>query len=423
MKTKEFIVEDKILLDEWNWARNNKLKLNPASLTLGSNKKAWWKCSKCSYEWQSVISNRATLHRGCPCCANKIVVKGINDLATVKPNIAKEWHLTKNGNLTPSNVTYGCGKKVWWICPVGHEYQATINHRTGKNGTGCPTCFSGRQTSFAEQATYYYVKKLYPDAINRYKADFLGKMELDIYIPSINFAIEYDGEAWHKKDRLKSEQNKYKICEQNGIKLIRLREKFAELGSDIADKQYGIDKLYEHKNLELVISQLLATIDFSDWGHSFCRSVDINIERDKLEIQKYMTGLKNNSFADLYPELSKEWHPAKNGTLKPEMFKPYSDNKVWWICPICKYEYQSTIGHRAYGTGCPMCGIKKSTIAKCKKVAMLDLKTYEVIKNFASISEASRQTKINSSNISMVCNGQRNNAGGFGWKYIDKNQL
>ena len=46
--------------------------------------------------------------------------------------------------------------------------------------------------------------------------------ELDIYIPSIKLAIEYDGEAWHKNNTIKREERKYQLCKENGIKLIRL---------------------------------------------------------------------------------------------------------------------------------------------------------------------------------------------------------
>ena len=64
-----------------------------------------------------------------------------------------EWHPTKNRQLTPEDITYGSGKKVWWLCPNNHEYEATILHRA--HGTECPKCNDGRQTSFAEQAAYF----------------------------------------------------------------------------------------------------------------------------------------------------------------------------------------------------------------------------------------------------------------------------
>ena len=35
------------------------------------------------------------------------------------PDLVKEWHPTKNGDLTPNDFTHGSGKKVWWLCPKG----------------------------------------------------------------------------------------------------------------------------------------------------------------------------------------------------------------------------------------------------------------------------------------------------------------
>lgn len=400
-------------MKEWNWEKNNALGLFPDKLICGSNKKVWWKCSKCGYEWEAKIGNRTRLGRGCPCCANHKIVKGINDLATTNPELLKEWHPTKNTNISPCEVPAGSRKKVWWLCPNGHEYQASLLHR--KHGTKCPVCNSGRQTSFAEQCVFFYVKQQFPDAINRYKAEWLENMEVDIFIPSLYTAIEYDGFAWHKHDKsLKREQKKYNLCHQHGIKLIRLREKFAPLGSDIADYQLGDNEnLYESKNLKNVIKDLITNLTF------FNNRIDINIERDRVKIQEaYLKAEIKNSFGILYPQIAKEWDNVKNGTLSPNMFKPHSGFKAWWICPVCKHSYQTTISHRAEGTGCPKCGIEKSRDSKSKKVVMIN-NSNRIVREFKSISEASRQMKINSSNISMVCNGQRSKAGGFYWKYLE----
>ena len=58
------------------------------------------------------------------------------NLGTYYSQLAKQWHLTKNGDLTPYDVTPTSNKKVWWICDVGHEYEATVRSRC--NGLGCP---------------------------------------------------------------------------------------------------------------------------------------------------------------------------------------------------------------------------------------------------------------------------------------------
>ena len=48
-----------------------------------------------------------------------------DSLAARRPRLAAEWHPTKNGNLQPSDVTPGMGKRVWWRCSADpdHEWQ------------------------------------------------------------------------------------------------------------------------------------------------------------------------------------------------------------------------------------------------------------------------------------------------------------
>lgn len=125
--------------------------ISPNNIAVSSNKKMWWKCQKCGYEWQSKVNNRtSSLHTGCPNCAknenkngkkhheSNLAVKG--SLLINRPDLVKEWDYTKN-NIKPEEVTVGQGIKVWWICPKGHSYCASINHRTNKKQpTGCPQC-------------------------------------------------------------------------------------------------------------------------------------------------------------------------------------------------------------------------------------------------------------------------------------------
>ncbi len=414
-------ITDPFLISEWDYDKNEK---DPEEYTSFSNDEVYWICSKCGYHFKAKISNRAR-RKSCACCSRKVVVSGINDLATTHPKLAAEWHPTKNGDLKPSDVLYGSARNVWWLCPEGHPYQASLLHRS--SGTNCPICNSGRQTSFAEQAVYYYVKKVFPDAISRYKDIFTNSMELDIYIPSIKLAIEYDGQAWHKAEKLEREIKKYEICRKNGIKLLRLKEKPSENDRYTADDILGIrdGNMYEPRYLEKVIRFLLDKIDpeTNMWTRNtpdFRSKVDINIERDEAEIRSYMTKLKSGSLAEMFPEIAAEWHPTKNEPLTPDKVKPYAEISVWWVCPKCGREYIATVCHRSYGTACPACGIEKSAQSKRKKIAMIDPDTQIQISVFSSLSEASEKMKINSSNISMVCKGQRKKAGGYSWKYLDK---
>ncbi len=425
-KLKEAVSQISRLMDEWDVEKNREAGLDPDKLGSQSNKDAFWKCKKCGYEWSAKISNR--YHgRSCPCCGRKIVVPGINDLATTHPELAKEWDYERNRELTPDKVLYGTAKRVYWLCPEGHSYSATINHRSGAHGTCCPKCNAGRQTSFAEQAFFYYIKKVFPDAINRYTEIFSNSMELDIYIPSIKLGIEYDGEAWHKKNKRERERKKYEICKAKGIRLLRIMEKTPGGIVDTADETLSMpNPIYEHKYLAQVIRYLLDRIDPASnmltrrYAHHIHSDVDINLKRDELEIRAYMTKLHKGSLAEMYPAIASEWHPTLNGTVTPDKVKPGSDYKAMWICPKCGNEYSAIVGHRTSKkpTGCPKCGIEKVIAVNRKAVKMLNLTTGAVIKTFISISEASKQMHINNSNISMVCKHKRPNAGGYGWEYL-----
>src|SRR5699024_4775128 len=105
----------------------------------------------------------------------------------------------------------------------GHRWQAPPNNRAN-SGSGCPKCAFRYGTSFPEQALYFYLKQVFPDCINR-DMTALDGTELDLYIPSIQTAVEYDG-FWSHSSRKKRQldRRKAKMCREKGILLIRIRE-------------------------------------------------------------------------------------------------------------------------------------------------------------------------------------------------------
>ena len=125
------------LMDQWDYERNT---LDPCRTTVGSHDKAWWKCSL-GHSWQAAVFSRTKEKpSGCPYCTGKLVLTGFNDLATLRPRLAQQWHQPLNGGLTPDRVTLGSNRKVWWECSEGHVWMAYIFARTKPKGTGCPVC-------------------------------------------------------------------------------------------------------------------------------------------------------------------------------------------------------------------------------------------------------------------------------------------
>lgn len=123
------------LLEQWCEAKNE--PTTPYSISYGSMEKVWWQCSQ-GHIWQAEVRSRVS-GSGCPVCANRAVAIGINDLASQFPALAKEWHPTKNGDLTPQDVVFGTKQDVWWQCKKGHVWCASVQSRT-LDGTGCPVC-------------------------------------------------------------------------------------------------------------------------------------------------------------------------------------------------------------------------------------------------------------------------------------------
>lgn len=328
------------LIKEWNYTRNN--NINPATLKLKSGISVWWICHKCGYEWKAKISNRSSNYNSCPHC---------NSIEMKFPSIIKEWDYEKNDKLRidPKITSCGSSKKVWWICSkCGNNWQTQVVNRA--NGSGCPKCNS--QTSFPEQAIFYYVSLLYKDFINRY---LINNNELDIYIPSINVGIEYDGVYYHS-NKIKNENKKDLFCQEKNIQLYRIRENGLGKTKFAINIFRKINDSYE--DLDNTILKLLNLINDKI-------NYDINSKRDELEIiNKYKFNMIDNSIGKKHEDLLKDWDYEKNKGLDPFSISEYSKITLNWKCKKCNSEWKAPASMRSRGKKkCPYC----STLAAKNK--------------------------------------------------------
>ncbi len=187
---------------EWCYEKN--CGWGPENFSSGSNVSAWWKCNQCKFNWQTKINNRTNRDSDCPQCflgettdlrdypnaykqfdykRNKnvdphclpksksihwqceaspdhrwqsrfavrtdgvrcpycrgILASRTNNLSQI-PKLAKQFHPTKNGTLTPKDVTIGSAKPYWWLCNKAndHAWRASIKDRLYQE-SGCPYC-------------------------------------------------------------------------------------------------------------------------------------------------------------------------------------------------------------------------------------------------------------------------------------------
>ena len=261
------------LAEEWNYHKNGSLR--PNMVSVHSNQSVWWLCKE-GHEWEATISNR-NKGRGCPICGNKQVLAGYNDLATTHPQIAAEWHPSKNGHRLPTQVTAGAGDAIWWKCSHGHEWKTTIFHRL--HGTGCPVCSSDLRVSFPEKAIFFYIRNVFSGVQENYHAEWLGRFELDIAIPELKIGIEYDGQAWHTN--LDRDSRKDLLCFENNYTLIRIREKECPI-IETPSIVYQMDNNKKDlpKAIQFVAEQICQKSEMPPI------ILDIDIERDRTEISK-----------------------------------------------------------------------------------------------------------------------------------------
>jgi hypothetical protein len=102
-------------------------------------------------------------------------------LLVTHPKIAKEWHPTKNGELTAADVVAGSSKKVWWQCSKGndHEWEARLADRSGK-GSGCPCC-AGKQASVTNS-----LASLFPKIANEWHPTKNGELTSADVVPIVS---------------------------------------------------------------------------------------------------------------------------------------------------------------------------------------------------------------------------------------------
>lgn len=326
------------LAKQWHPTKNG--MLTPQTVAAGTSKKIWWFCEN-GHEWLAVGSSRVQNHN-CPYCSNQKILTGYNDLATTHPKLAEEWHPIKNGKLTPHNTGAGSPKKVWWQCVKGHEWRVKVVSRTFFK-TGCPECSAEMRTSFQEQAIYHYMN-LVTETKNRYLE--FGK-EIDIYLPQYKTGIEHNGDYFHP-DREK-DKTKIEYLKKKGIRLFLVYGTNSNtVNGDVIEYAYNGSN---YDSLEWAINKVFELLQID--------APDINLERDEPEIRSgYIEMVKKNSLAVCYPELSQEWHPTKNETLSPLYVSRKSGQKAWWLGK-CGHEWKAVISSRVTGNGCPYCSNRK----------------------------------------------------------------
>lgn len=383
------------LAAEWNHKKNGILK--PEDIAHKSGKKVWWiqydknpvNDKLIEFEWEDTVIHRSVDGRGNPFKSGHKILKGYNDLQTVNPELAKQWHPTKNGNLKPADVTAYSRKKVWWLLPYDDiktgrhfdfEWQAAIFGRN--DGNGCPYLngravwkgFNDLQTVNPELAKLWHPTKngdLKPADVTAGSGKRVWwLLPYDDIKTGKHFDFEWQAVICNRNKNTGG-------CPYLSGKMIYQGFNDLQTTNPELAKQWHPTKNGDLKptnvmaNSNKIVWWMYQYNNLNDGTHfNFEWKASIN-SRNRGSGCPYLSGhAVYRGFNDLQtvnPELAKQWHPTKNGNLKPTDVTANSEKKVWWFLSYhdektgknFNFEWKSMIGNRNNGNGCPYLMIYK----------------------------------------------------------------
>ena len=215
-----------------------------------------WEC-KYFHKWQASLVNIKTNHSWCPKCA--ITERSERQILSNAVYKAQKMANENNGKCL-SNKYINAKSKLLWMCDAEHKWLTSYDNI--KNGKWCPECKIFKSQKKLKNIIEQITGK---EAILNYKGfDWLktskyGKQELDIYIPELKLAIEYDGKQHFKPVRFGGiSLEKAKENLRNTKKLDKIKNKKIEQHKD--EVKYFIRFNYKNKITEEYVVERLKGI-------------------------------------------------------------------------------------------------------------------------------------------------------------------
>ena len=403
----------------WHPMRNG--RITPSQVMPQSNKRWWWICEK-GHEWQGApnsMSKTPVAHL-CPYCRNDKACDD-NCLSTIDAELAAQWHPTKNGNLTPHDITATSPRRVWWLCAQGHTFRASVYSRH-INHTGCPYCINLKVsadnclaavfpllaqewhpvnnggltpqdvTANSTKTVWWMCRKQHEWQAQVMKRSKRGQG--CPYCSGRRVSPEHCLAAvqpelitqWHpvKNGTL----TPWDVAPCSGKKVWWVCESGHEWQSSVSNRRKGRGCPYCAKRLQKGITLDIASPELcAQWhptynslppsaymahsnkkvwwrcerGHEWQATPDSRMDGSGCPYCNGRLASKENCLATLNPVLAAEWDYDVNDNLTPEQVLPRSMRMVGWICQSCGCRWNAPIAYRTEGSGCPVCRKKKKS--------------------------------------------------------------
>ncbi|EIU09141.1 hypothetical protein MA5S0422_3003 [Mycobacteroides abscessus 5S-0422] len=328
------------LVAEWHPEND----LTPEDVSRGSDYRAKWRCAL-GHEWVQKVTVRAVGGNGCAFCAGRKVLAGFNDLATLHPDLAIEWH--PDNEMGPGEIYAGSKQRARWICAKGHQWSTPVNLRT-ERGYGCRIC-AGKQV----QQGFNDLASKRPDLAVLWHPDFNGNVRPSEVSARSNQHYWFRCVQGHSMLRTPSQMTSSTCGICNGKHVVAGINDLASCHPDIAAEWHwsnGIDAS--------MISWCSARR--GTWqcklGHRWETSVNSRVDAysgcPTCAGQRAVTGV--NDLVTMRPDLATEWHPDND--LSPHEVAYASSYRAMWRCAAHGHTWAVTVaGRTSRGDGCSVC--------------------------------------------------------------------
>ena len=309
-------------------------------------------------------------------------------LAETHPEVAKQWHPTKNGDLTPFNVAPYSHKKVWWICDKGidHEWIASVASRS--NGRGCGVCrgFKVVNSNCLATTDPELAKEWHPtlnESLTPFNVTAYSSKKVWWKCP------KGDDHVWSSSVAHRKNGSGCGVC--RGFKVVN--------SNCLATTDPELAKEW-HPTLNESLTPFNVTAYSSKKVWWKCPKGDDHVWSSSVAHRKNGSGcgvcrgfkvVNSNCLATTDPELAKEWHPTLNESLTPFDVTAYSSKKRWWKCDKgIDHEWKAETRARTDKRGkssCPFC-----TLTPQSKQELTI--TFELMKLFKNIDPKGLKAKL-----------------------------
>ena len=287
---------------------------------------------------------------GCPTCGKIAGGKAKKDFS--KAMEKRGIHFIEKAKLLNPTYDYskvkytGENNNVIIICPLHGEFKQTPhNHISNKNK--CPKC-NKLGSSQQEKEILKYLKEIYNGSIIENDREILNGKELDIFIPDLKIAIEYDGIYWHNN---LNNYFKFEKCLDKGIRLIQITEwEWLHKNKQIKDYLSNIlvksNKIFARKCKVKEISNK-EYMDFTNNYHleGYCSAfIRIGLFYND-ELVQIMSFKKTKKYFEIIRECSKSGYLIIGGKSKILKYfeRVYSPKRIISYCEKNKFTGNSYI--------------------------------------------------------------------------------